>query len=399
MSIFEFANTIPPPQPRSGRRPRYLMVLNDIDFLYCHFWSLAIAIQNAGWDVFVAAREEAKPQRAIDAGMHFVPLKLKIGIGSPVKEIKALQSLRAAITRCDPDIVHFVSLKNVLLGGLLARGRGRTAVLGAITGLGSLFVEKRLLYSILRPMVIQGLRLVFLNPRSVMALENLDDQAFFIEAGVIEAERSFVIPGAGLDAGAIVPSQRSNENEVPIVLCVCRMIRNKGILQLVEAARILHEEGCQFELQLVGDIDENNPTSLTRAELRSIEIDGTARWLGYRTDIPDLLGRADVFCLPTYYREGLPRCLVEASAAGRAIVTTDVPGCREIVVDGVNGRLVAPRDVGALTDALRFLLGNPEARVKMGIESRLRFERFFTRRSVFEAFNKCYAALFLSLQV
>jgi glycosyltransferase involved in cell wall biosynthesis len=177
------------------------------------------------------------------------------------------------------------------------------------------------------------------------------------------------------------------------------MIRYKGILQLIEAARILHREGLRFELLFAGDIDESNPASLTRKELRSAEAEGVVKWLGYRTDVPELLNKSDIFCLPSYYREGLPRALVEACAAGCAIVTTDMPGCREVVVEGVNGRLVPPRDVVALADVLRALLCDPEACRRMGIESRRRFEEHFTMTSVLTAFNQCYAALDIPLRV
>jgi glycosyltransferase involved in cell wall biosynthesis len=163
---------------------------------------------------------------------------------------------------------------------------------------------------------------VFKKSRSVMALENPDDRKFFIDEGVVSAEQSIVIPSAGLDLDAIVPVP--HQNNVCIIICVCRMIRYKGILQLIEAARILCREGVRFELLLVGDTDESNPASLTHEQLRFAEADGLVRWLGYRTDVPELLNKSDIFCLPTYYREGLPRALVEACAAGCAIVTTDM---------------------------------------------------------------------------
>jgi glycosyltransferase involved in cell wall biosynthesis len=385
------------PQLSAGRRPRYLIVLNEIGFLYSHFWVLATAIQKAGWDVIVAARDGASPERAINAGMQFIPLRIKIGVGNPIAEIKGILALRTIIRSCDPDLVHLVSLKNVLLGGMLIRRRKNASLLGAITGLGSLFVEDKWAYSALRPLVIYGLRQVFRKSFSVMALENPDDRKFFIDEGVVSAEQSIVIPSAGLDSDAIVSVPHNNP--IITILCVCRMIRYKGILQLIEAARILHREGLRFELHLAGDIDESNPASLTREELRSAEADGMVRWLGYRTDVPELLNKSDIFCLPSYYREGLPRALVEACAAGCAIVTTDMPGCREVVVDGVNGRLVPPRDVVALTDALRALLCDPETCRQMGIESRRRFEKHFTMTLVLAAFNQCYAALDIPLKV
>lgn len=380
----------------TGIPKRYLMVLNEVGFLYSHFWALATAIQMAGWDVVIAGRNAAGSQRAEEAGMRFIELPLKIGIGSPWMELKAALSLRDAITSCNPDVVHLVSLKNVVIGGLLAKGRKGTCVLGAITGLGTMFLEQRLLYIILRPMVIQILRRVFKCPRSVIALENCDDLNYFVEKGVAPRGRSYLIPGAGLDLNAITPV--NNDLDRPVLLCVSRMIRGKGIQYLLEAVRILHKEGMRFELLLAGDIDEHNPTSFTREEMRSFESPGVVKWLGHCSNIPAILGKATIICLPTY-REGLPRSLVEACAAGRPIVASDVPGCREVVVDGLNGRLVKPRNAAALADALRTLLNDPEACKRMGIEARRRFEELFTTESSLAAFNRCYDALDISLQV
>lgn len=380
----------------AGRPKRYLMVLNEIGFLYSHFWALATAIQQAGWEVVIAGRNAAGSLRAEKAGMQFIELPLKIGIGGPLTELRAALALRAAIISSDPDVLHLVSLKNVVIGGLLAKRRKGVSVLGAITGLGTMFLEQQLLYSVLRPIVMTGLRKVFHNPRSVMALENHDDQDFFVDKYVVRRERSFVIPGAGLDINAITPERASSD--WPVILCVSRMIRGKGIQHLLDAARILQDEGLRFELVLAGDIDEHNRTSFTREEMRSAESGGNVKWLGHRTDIPAILREATIVCLPTY-REGLPRSLVEAIAAGRPIVATDVPGCREVVVDGLNGRLAEPRNALALADALRDLLCDSEACKRMGIESRKRFEELFTTESSLAAFNKCYEALGIPLQV
>ena len=379
------------------QRMRYLIIINDIGFLYSHFWSLAVAIQNEGWDVIVAARRGASPQRAIDAGIKFIPIKLKVGLGNPMDEIRSMLELRTAIRLSGANMVHLVSLKNVLIGGILLQNYKKIKLLGAITGLGSMFVEKKALYYMLSPFVIFGLKTVFWRRRTVMAVENHDDRRYFIRSNVVPHDMCIMIPGAGLTANAIVPN--AHDNPVSVVLCVCRMIRNKGIGQLIEAAGALRAEGRKFEVWLAGDIDIDNPTSMTREELRQAEAGGAVKWLGPRNDVAALLGKADIFCLPTYYREGLPRALVEASAAGCAIVAADVPGCREVVVDGVNGRLVAPCDVASLADALRLLLSDSEMRRRMGVESRLRFEKLFTMSSVMAGFNQCYSALDLPLRV
>jgi glycosyltransferase involved in cell wall biosynthesis len=257
--------------------------------------------------------------------------------------------------------------------------------------LGTLFVEDRALYKALRPAVMMALRFVFSHKNSVLAVENPDDERFFIERNVVPADRTRVIPGTGVAPDAFTPATRPTG--IPIILCVSRMIKGKGISYLIEAAKLLRERGLEFEVHLVGDIDERNPTSLKREELKAADSNGFVKWLGARYDLPELFRNASIFCLPTYYREGIPRVLIQAAAAGCAIVTTDVPGCREVVVDGVNGYLVPPRDATALAQALASLLQDPRTCERMGREARLRFEKCFTRRSTFDALNSCYAAL------
>lgn len=374
-----------------GDRKRYLMVMNELGFVYSHFWDLALRIQEAGWQVIIASAGVADPKRALDAGLKFIRLKPTFGIGHPVEEMLSLLELRRTIRSTRPDVLHLISLKNCLLGGVLARTERVPAVLCAITGLGTLFVEDRALYRVLRPAVMAGLRFVFFHKNSVLALENPDDERFFIENKIVTSGRTVVIPGTGVALDWITPAERPPG--IPSILCVSRMIRSKGISYLIEAAKLLRERGLEFEVHLVGDIDERNPTSLTREELKAAEENGFVRWLGARYDLAELLRNATVFCLPTYYREGIPRVLIQAAAAGCPIVTTDVPGCREVVVNGVSGYLVPPRDATALAQALASLLEERWLCERMGREARLRFEKCFTRRSTFDALNRCYATL------
>jgi glycosyltransferase involved in cell wall biosynthesis len=216
-----------------------------------------------------------------------------------------------------------------------------------------------------------------------------------IDNSVIRKDRAVIIPGAGVEIDDITPSREPSG--APVVFCAARMIRDKGILDLAEAARLLQERGVKFQLWLAGAPDAGNPSTITSRELEDMEARGIARWLGHRDDIPGLLKSCSLFCLPTYYREGLPRVLVEASAAGLPIVTTDVPGCREVVTPNKNGLLVPPRNPAALADALQFLIENQNERLKMRIESRRIFEEKFTADRVRSALNLCYAKLSIPL--
>jgi len=371
--------------------PRYLMVIKNTRFLYSHFMPMAEAVQCAGWEVWIAAERNESSQRILDAGMKYVELKKEGRRWDMIKFIRSQASIRSALRDVNPRVVHFVYLKNVLTGSILARMCGTPAVLGAVTGLGSLFAENRLLYRFARYGVLLGMRWGFHHPNSVLALENADDRNYFVEHRVVSESRTVIIPGAGVDVDEIRPV--SEPLGIPVILCAARMIRGKGILELVEASRILRKRGVHFELWLAGGIDTGNPSAITHDELAGINAEGTARWFGHQDNISKLLASASIFCLPTYYREGLPRVLVEASAAGLPIVTTDVPGCREVVTRGINGLLVPPRNVDALADALQCLVENREKRSEMRIASRKIFEEKFTSDSVRAALNQCYAKL------
>lgn len=374
---------------------RYLMVVKNTRFLYSHFWPMAVAIQRAGWEVWIAAEPNDSPRRILDSGMKYVELPEEGGHWNLMRSFCLWRSVLSTLRTVNPDLVHFVYLKNVLTGTIIARLGKTPAVLGAVTGLGSLFAQDRISYRLLRHAVLICLRLGFRHPNSILALENGDDLNYFISHHIISADRAVIIPGAGVELSEINPAPEPVGT--PVILCAARMIHDKGILVLVEAARLLRKRGIRFELWLAGDTDTGNPSSITPQELMNIEAEGIAKWLGHRNDIASLLASASIFCLPTHYREGLPRVLVEAGAAGLPIVTTDVPGCREVVIPGRNGLLIPPRNPEALADALQHILQDTLERKKMRVESRLIFEDKFTSNAVRAALNECYKKLSIFL--
>jgi glycosyltransferase involved in cell wall biosynthesis len=337
--------------------PKYLMVVKNLRFFYSHFMPMAMAVQRAGWEVWVVAAANDNPQRLLDAGMNYIELEKEGGHWNFVKSIRSLIAIRAAQRKISPQVIHFIYLKNVLLGSILARFSNAPAMLGAVTGLGSLFAQDRFSYRFVRSAVLLGLRWGFQHPNAVLAFDNGYDRDYFVAHHVLSKSRTVIIPGAGVEVDEIRPMPAPTG--IPVILCACRMIRDKGILELAEAARILRRRGIQFELLLAGGSDVLNPSAITPQELEGIEAEGIAKWLGHRVDLPILLASASIFCLPTYYREGLPRVLVEASAAGLPIVTTDVPGCRDVVTHDRNGLLVPPRDVTALANECYFKLSMP----------------------------------------
>lgn len=375
---------------------RYVIVIKNVVFLYSHFLDLALAVQSSGWEVHIIAARNADVSRLQKLGLVFH----EVHSGrSPwnvlVDAIRSIQTQRI-IRSINPDCIHIIYLKNVLIDGFFSRSHP-APVIAAITGLGSLFAEEKLLYRVARPVVMRMLRLAFRSRNCILAVENADDRALMISCGVITNDRSKVIPGAGIKRTRISPV--STKPKDVVILCAARMIRPKGIRELISAARLLKARNLQFEVWISGGCEIGHPEAISEEELRSAESEGTIKWLGYRTDIPELLSQASIVCLPTYYREGLPRALVEGAAAGLPIVTTDMPGCRDVVISERNGFLVCPRDPIELGVALERLICSQELRCKMGRESRRRFDEMLSLDSVFGAFNGCYEALGIDLKV
>lgn len=377
---------------------RYLIVANEIGFIYRHFWGLVSAIRDQGWEVVVAcAADNSSPQLLIDEGLSFIRICPTYGIGKPWAELASIRELRRVIRSVRPDILHILSFKNIVIAGALGRTEQVPAMLSSLTGLGTFFVEDTPLYRSLRPFALRAMRFALGHKNSVLAVENSDDCAFFVDKGIVKAERTVVTFGAGVDPDEVMPV--SAKEGTPVILCVSRMLRTKGILQLAEAAKLLRERGLSFEVHLVGGADERNPTSLTPDEMKRVQDEPSVKWFGARGDINAFLNRASIFCSPTYGREGIPRSLTEATAAGLPIVTTNVPGCREIVVDGVTGLLVPPHDVQALANALARLVESKELRQSMGAAARAYFEEKFTTASALRAFTRCYELLGMPLVV
>ena len=227
--------------------------------------------------------------------------------------------------------------------------------------------------------------------RQVVVFENNDDRLMLTAVGAVPREHSMVIPGVGVDTSIYHPAA-----QVPGPVCVLlasRMLREKGVEYFVEAARRLKSRGAQARFVLIGVPDSFNPGSISEAQLRAWSDEGVVEWQGFRRDMPRALQEAHIVCLPTYYREGVPRILLEAAACGRAVVATDMPGCRDIVHDGVNGLIVPPHDVEKLVDALERLILDHDLRTRLGAAGRALVEQKFALPKVLDQFWQLYSEL------
>lgn len=353
--------------PIAAPKPRLLFVVTE-DWYFCsHRLPLALAAMAAGFDVAVATRVSAHGDvlRAHGIGVH--PWEMRRDSTGLFSELRALLSLNRIYRQARPDIVHHVALKPVLYGSFLARLRGIPAVVNALGGMGSLFTARSASKRLIKNAILSVFRFLLSAKGRILILQNPDDRELMVTQAGVAAERIRLIRGAGVNLdefGAV-----AEPAGVPLVVLPARMLWDKGVGEYVEAARLLKAEGVQARFVLVGGTDECNPSGIDQRQLEQWTAEGVVEWLGMRRDMPAVLQGANIVCLPSY-REGLPKSLLEAAACARAIVSTDVPGCREIVRDGENGILVRPRDAVALAGALRQLIVSPALRSRMGSRGR-----------------------------
>jgi glycosyltransferase involved in cell wall biosynthesis len=347
--------------PWSGRRRGVLLfVVTPECYFLSHRLALAAAAAQDGWEVHLATPDGPRGDEIARRNivLHRVPMHR--GIGSPAEELRGLVALFRLCRALRPDLIHAVSPKTAVLGGVVARVLGIPAVIMK-GGLGSTVTQPGAYNALARLVVRAGIR-AGLGARAVLVVQNPDEGADLARTARMRA-RTVLVDGAGVDCQVFRPTP---EPPPPVTVTLAgRMIRSKGVPEFVAAARLLAERGAKARFLLAGEPDPGKRGSLEPRELRAWTREGWVEWLGQCPDMPGLLARSHIVCLPSH-GEGLSKALAEAAAAGRAIVATDVPGCREVVCAGVNGLLVPPRDPAALAQALERLIGDPEMRAAFG---------------------------------
>jgi glycosyltransferase involved in cell wall biosynthesis len=359
--------------------------------------ALVRALLEAGFEAAVVAPPGPAIPAVAGLGCQILTYPLNRRGLNPLEEARALIGLSAVYRQWRPAIAHHFTIKPNLYGTLAARLAGVPVVIATVTGLGYIWTDDgpkaRVLRAILEPIYRRVLRLA----DAVIYLNEEDRRT-------LGGRRTVLIPGEGIDLEAFSPSAVPPERQAAlrselglgsddqVVLMVGRMLRHKGVLEFVEAARRVRVACPEAVFVLVGPSDEGNPARIPSGEIRVWETTGLVRYLGTREDVRELMAIADVVVLPTY-REGLPRVLIEAAAMGRPIVATDIPGCREVVWSGVNGFLVPVRDAVALAEAIEALLKNPKLRAEFGAASRRLAEERFSDQRVVDCILDLYRAL------
>ena len=365
---------------------KLLFVVTEDWYFVSHRLALAVAAQAAGFEVAVATRVGRHGETIRAAGIRLIPFGLARSYGNPLREILALIRL---YRRERPAIVHHVALKPIVYGAVAARIAGVPAQVNAVVGLGWLFTSAKGVMRVVRPAARWILASVLRARGSLTIVQNPDDRALLIRSHLPEG-RIRLIRGAGVDTTVFAPAP---EPAGPVcVVLAARMLWDKGVGEFVEAARLVRQAGVEARFVLVGDPDPDNPASVPEATLRSWQGQNGLEWWGRRDDMPRVFHAAHIVCLPSY-REGLPKVLLEAAACGRPLVTTDAPGCREVVLDGENGFLVPIQDATGLAAALCKLIHDGPLRSHMGRRAREVVLKEFSNEHIFRQALTIYREL------
>lgn len=344
--------------------PRLAFVVNNVDFLISHRLVLVKGALARGFDVHVIAPRGAGVGVLEALGVRFHEWRLDRSGQRATAEALTLARLVRLYRRVRPDLVHHVTIKPVLYGSFAARLTGVRGVVNAVSGLGYIFLAEGLRAELRRQAVGLAYRAALSTPNSRVILQNDDDEAELRALGALGQAHVVKIRGSGVDLARFRPQSEPKEGPVTIVL-PARLLRDKGVVEFVEAGRLLRAQGVRVRMVLAGGLDAGNPAGITAAELEAWVRAGDVEAWGHRADMPEVFAQANIVCLPSY-REGMPKVLLEAAACGKAIVTTDVPGCRDAVANGHIGVLAPVRDAAGLAWALKVLINDPERRRILG---------------------------------
>ena len=372
------------------KNKKLFIVVNVDWFFLSHRRDIALAAQKAGWDVTIVTADTGKLKDVESLGLKVINLPMSRSGMNIKEELGTLIFLRKLYKREKPDVVHHVGMKTILWGTLAAKFSHVNGVVNAISGLGGFFAEdNKGLMARVMPKVLKFSH----NRNNLLCIfQNDEDKGLYVKNGIIKPDQARYIKGSGVHLDEFCYTPEPSIGKIRVIL-TARMIVEKGVFILTEAAEKLRSkyEG-KVEFLLVGGIDDH-PGAITKEQLVYVCDGNYIQWLGYRTDVRELLQSSHIVAFPSYYMEGLPKSLIEACAIGRPIITCNSVGCKEAVVDGYNGFLIPTKDVSSLVEKLDVLLSDSELRQRMGLNSRKYAEENFSIDVVIERHLNIYKEL------
>jgi len=370
---------------------KILILVNSLSYFVSHRMPIAQISMSKGYEVVIGYGElgDIDPSFVEKKGFKISFVPMNRGGTNLFEEIKTIYSIWHLFREVRPNIVHLITIKPYLYGGIIARLTNVPAVVSAIAGLGSLFIQQDLNTRFLRALLYPVYWLAFAHPNQRVIVQNKSDIETLNSWGVIKSKKFCLINGSGVNLDKF--TQLNEPASIPTISFVGRLIKEKGVNEFIAAAHYLLKKGIKARFWLVGDMDLKNPSGLKKNEIKKID-DGNIKLLGYQKDIANLYAKSHIVCLPSY-REGLPKALAEAAAASRAIVTSDVPGCRDSIIPNISGLLTPVKNVKKLADNLQWLIENPSKRIAMGKAGRKLAERKFDIKIIINDHLKIYQEL------
>ncbi len=368
---------------------KFVFFANTDWYLYNFRLSTALELKSHGHEVVMLSPPGEFGARFAMHGLRWVKLAMDRASLNPVREAATLLEVVQVLKRERPDLLHSFTVKCAVYGALAARLAKVPAVVNAVAGMGYVFTSDTLKAAVLRPIVKVLMRATLASGHSRLILQNPDDADAFIRSHMVPLWQIRVIRSSGVNTTRFFPRPPNPSKQPLRVLLAARLLWEKGVGEFVEASRELKREGRDIEFVIAGMPDPGNPRSVTLAEVEQWAGEGLVNWLGHVEDMPALMRSVDVMALPSYYREGVPKSLIEGAASGLALVTTDLPGCREVVTQhGIDGLRVEPRDAGALAERLALLDDDRPLLHRLGARAReTALTHFDERRVIQETIN------------
>ncbi len=373
---------------------KILFFVNQLSFFISHRLSIAESLLANGFNVIIVygqlGQSDTDPKVLEQKGFETKYIPLDRGKISFIKDLKTCFYIWKFFKIAKPDIVHLITIKPYIYGGIISRLLGVKGLVTAVSGLGTLFINKDLKGRLIRFLLTPFFKMAFNHFNQKVILQNKGDIKLLLDWGVLNLSKVKLIKGSGVKLENF--TNLGEHGRIPTVCFAARLLKDKGVYEFISAAKLLKKRGVKAKFFLAGDLDVENPSGLKICDLNKINKEGDVKILGYQKDIAKLYAKSHIICLPSY-REGLPKSLIEAAAASRAVVTTDVPGCRDAIIPNKTGLLVPLKNPKKLADAFEYLIKHPAKRIAMGKAGRKLAEKKFSIERVIKAHFSIYQQL------
>ena len=363
---------------------KFLYIANTSWYIYNFRKNLLLYLKGLGHEIYVLAPHDSYSSRIEKLGIKYIPIELNRKSKNVIIDLFFLNSLIKEIKRINPQIIHLFTIKPVIYGSIAARICKIEKIFCSIPGLGYMFNRSYIFQFPVKLFYYLSLK----SSKIQVIFQNPDDKLLFESSNLVSKNKSYLILGSGIDVNFFISSYKKNNNKLKFGL-FSRMIKEKGVVEFISAAKIINKKYNNCDFILVGDVDLDNPSALSKSWLKK-RCGSLIHWFGHIDDVKSIMDETDVVVLPTYYKEGLPKSLLEGASLGKALLATNIPGCKEIVKNNINGKLIRPKSIKELSNAMEWYINNIEKIKSFGIESRKLVIRNFSDEIIIEQTCKLY---------